>query len=287
MAIIRPHLKKNYIGEETDPANLGIIFALTFRHDKQVLTLASVYWPSDNKGPESLWTRLDLYMKDQDIGGTVTAYCKQLVENVLDRTMADPGNTCVVGGDWNSNWQDSRASRKRSHPGIASWAQRAGLANALRPLLPTGYITRQPSSDDADPASSTIDHILTTQTAAIVTEAGISHAPIWQSITDHRPIWINLRLDVPLSLDKSKPAAIPTIRRVEINPDDHLACEELRNQLRTLCAAQPPEDLSGEDLGQWIEMVCASTVNIVRAHIKPLPKLMPTLVIGEAKNTWY
>jgi len=30
-------------------------------------------------------------MKDQDICGSVTSYCKKLVENVLDRTMEDPG----------------------------------------------------------------------------------------------------------------------------------------------------------------------------------------------------
>jgi len=85
MAIIRPHLKKNYIGEETDPANLGVLFALTFRHDKQVLTLASVYWPCDNKGPGSLWTRLEEYMKDQNITGTVLG-CIQCIANDWLRT---------------------------------------------------------------------------------------------------------------------------------------------------------------------------------------------------------
>jgi hypothetical protein len=72
MAIIRPHLKKHYISEETDPANLGVVFALDFRHDKQILTLASVYWPNDNRGPESLWSRMTHYMKANNQRGTVT-----------------------------------------------------------------------------------------------------------------------------------------------------------------------------------------------------------------------
>ena len=145
--------------------------------------------------------------------------------------MADPSNTVVVGGDWNANWQDSRACKKRSHPSIAAWAQRSGLSNALRPLLPTNYFTRFPSLSDSEKSASTIDHILTTQTAAIVTEAEISHAPIWHSITDHRPIWIALRLDVPLSRDRVKSTPIPKIRRVEIDPKDVRACEELCSTL--------------------------------------------------------
>ena len=54
--------------------------------------------------------------------------------------------------------------------------------------------------------------------------------------------------------------------------NDLLACEELRANLRITLLAQPPGDRAGEDLGEWIEMICASTVNIVRSHMKPLPK---------------
>jgi hypothetical protein len=68
------------------------------------------------------------YMKDQDIRGSVTSYCKKLVENVLDRTMEDPGNTVVVGGDWNSNWHDSKTTSKTIPPsdinlGATSWTR--------------------------------------------------------------------------------------------------------------------------------------------------------------------
>jgi hypothetical protein len=79
-------------------------------------------------------------------------------------------------------------------------------------------------------------------------------------------------LDIPLSLDKAKPSSIPNIRRVEIDPKDLKACEELRTQLRNVCISQPPGDRSGEELGEWIEMISASTVNIVRSNMKAPPK---------------
>jgi hypothetical protein len=47
LAIVRPHLRKHLVREETDPANLGVLFALTFRHGNRRLSLISVYWPCD------------------------------------------------------------------------------------------------------------------------------------------------------------------------------------------------------------------------------------------------
>ena len=58
IAIVRPHLREHLYREETDPANLGVLFALTFRHGLRKLSLISVYWPCDTQGPESLRTRL-------------------------------------------------------------------------------------------------------------------------------------------------------------------------------------------------------------------------------------
>jgi hypothetical protein len=104
LAIIRPHLSKHLATEETDPANLGVLFALTFRHGLRKLALVSVYWPCETQGLDALRTRLSEYMLATNRQGSVTNYCKKLVENVLDRTMEDPLNTCIVGGDWNANW---------------------------------------------------------------------------------------------------------------------------------------------------------------------------------------
>ena len=44
LAIVRPHLRKHLITEETDPANLGVLFALTFQHGLRKLSVISVYW---------------------------------------------------------------------------------------------------------------------------------------------------------------------------------------------------------------------------------------------------
>ena len=85
--------------EETDPANLGVLFALTFKHEARTLVLASVYWPCNNNSPGALRTQLAEFMAATKCTGTVTNYCKRLVQNVLDRTMEDPRSTCVVGGD--------------------------------------------------------------------------------------------------------------------------------------------------------------------------------------------
>ena len=74
-------------------------------------------------------------MEETGRQSSITDYCKQLVENVLDRTMEDPLNTCIVGGDWNANWQDSRDCPRRSHSSIAGWAAEIGLCNAHRPLI--------------------------------------------------------------------------------------------------------------------------------------------------------
>ena len=151
LAIIRPHLKRHFITEETDLAKLGVLFALTFRHGLRTLTIASVYWPNNHTGPESVWTRLREYMTSCNQPGSVTAYCTRLVQNVVDRTMTEPSNTCVVGGDWNVNWQDSRQHERQSHTSIAHWAQETGLHNTLSPLLPVGFKTRYPTTSLLQP----------------------------------------------------------------------------------------------------------------------------------------
>ena len=224
IAIVRPHLRQHLSSEETDPANLGILFALTFRHGLRKLVLVSVYWPCDTQGPEALRTKLAQYMAATDRPGSTTDYCKHLVQNVLDRTMEDPLNSCIAGGDWNANWQDSRVCPRRSHAGIANWARDVGLVNALMPLLPVGFKTRFPSTQDVEHEATAIDHILTTDGACLVTEAGVNHAPVWTTLTDHRPLWIAARLDTPLTSLPERPPPIPNIRRVELDRKDLDAC---------------------------------------------------------------
>jgi hypothetical protein len=43
LAEVRPHLRKQLQLEETDPANLGVLFSLTFKHGLRKLALVSVY----------------------------------------------------------------------------------------------------------------------------------------------------------------------------------------------------------------------------------------------------
>ena len=138
--------------------------------------------------------------------------------------MEDPLNTCIVGGDWNSNWQDSTANPRRSHAAIAGWAKAIGLIDPHALMLPEGFKTRYPSVTDEDHGASTIDHILTTSSTAFVTEVGINKAPVWHAITDHRPLWVAVRLETALDSPVEKVAAIPTIRRVELDLKDHFSC---------------------------------------------------------------
>ena len=102
-------------------------------------------------------------MVGTDRRGTLTDYCKHLVENVLDRTMEDPLNTCIVGGDWNANWHDSSVNPRRSHAAIAGWANGIGLINPHDLMLPDGFKTRYPSVCDEDREATMIDHVLINQ----------------------------------------------------------------------------------------------------------------------------
>jgi hypothetical protein len=210
-------------------------------------------------------------MMGTDRRGSVTEYCKHLVENVLDRTMEDPLNTCIIGGDWNANWHDTAASPRRSHVAISGWAKSIGVINPHDLMLPGGFKTRYPSVLDEDHEATTIDHVLTTSSTAFVTEVGINNAPAWHAIPDHRSIWIAVRLETPLDRPIEKPSPIPTIRRVELDRKDQFSCEEYRAHLRLLIMAQPAGDRRGEDLGAWIESICASSVNIARSHMRPPP----------------
>ena len=105
-----------------------------------------------------------------------------------------------------------------------------------------------------------------------VTEAGISNAPTWIAVSDHRPLWIAVRLDTPLSKPAEKPPSIPNVHRVELDRKDPAMCEEYRAHLRVFILDQSPDGRESEDLGEWVENICASSVNIVRAHMKPAPK---------------
>jgi hypothetical protein len=79
-------------------------------------------------------------------------------------------------------------------------------------------------------------------------------------------------LETPLDKPVDKLLAIPTVRRVELDRKDLYSCEEYRAHLRILVTAQPAGDRTGEDLGVWIESICASSVNIARSHMKPPSK---------------
>ena len=212
LAIVRLHLRQHLSLEETDPANLGVLFALTFRHGLRKLTLISVYLPCDTQGPEAFRTRLAAYMAATERPGSITDYCKHLVENVLDRTMEDPLNTCVVGGDWNANLHDSVTAPRRSHGGIGSWTTDIGLTESHQPLIMRQFCTRYPSVEDEDHAATSIDHVFTTYASCLVTEAGINYAPTWHSISDHRPLWVALRLDFPMDRPVEKSPPIPKIK---------------------------------------------------------------------------
>ena len=274
LAIVRPHLRPYLAKEEADPFNLGLYLALTFKHADRTLTVAGVYWPNNSQGEGALWSNTLRAMRLSNQVGTVRQYVRRLIANVIEKTMEDPRNTCLVGGDWNANWKDSASSPRRSHTGISQWAQELGLVNALAEVMPVVPTSRYAGAKETPGLGTCIDHIITTQTTANVISAGTDHSPLWQTVSDHRPIWCAIHLDTPLKTPAHHPSTpVRPIRRVELDRKDQAACEEMRTKLRAFHELHYDASLGIEDLSDWMELMCLSTVNIVRSHMRPPPKV--------------
>ena len=122
VAIVRPWLALIITSVEADPTNLGMYLALKFRHGPRTLCIAGVYWPNAHMGPNSLKQEVANYMRTALRRGSITDFVRDSVSTLVHRVMVDLQNTCIIGGDWNSNWIDGPGSPRRSHSGLKPWA---------------------------------------------------------------------------------------------------------------------------------------------------------------------
>ena len=144
------------------------------------------------------------------------------------------GEPTIVGGDWNANWIENSHIPRRSHHGLEEWAREYGLKNFISDMSNETYTTRVATTQ-----ASAIDHILTTS-SVICVRGGVDHSPLWQAHTDHRPIWIHIKLlskfytpklDITQLYAKLSSGSIRKVRRAELDRTNVGAVQELHSQL--------------------------------------------------------
>ena len=266
LAILRPNISKLVTKVTTDPAGLGTSLTITLKQLSKSIAITGIYWPSKQAGPTGLWSMVKQYQKAHNIRGSVTRFMQQQLEANINRHMQDPHNTHVVGGDFNANWTDSTSTPKRSHPGIRQISDQLGLTNPLQANNSPKHYTRT-----IGPHSSCIDHVLYTPTSATATAAGTDYAAMWSKHTDHRPVWVSLRLETPLAQPpKTNPTKVRKIRRVDLDRKDPAAAAALHDALRNCLLQHNPDSTDVTALGLFLEDVCVTSTNATRLTLKPL-----------------
>ena len=233
-----------------DPSNLGIIHEQCYDCST---TIISVYYPASSKddGSSKLGAQLIRYLKDKQMDQSIDQY---IWSQISPRPRRSNTNRVVVTGDWNQNNQSLQ--QRIFDLGLSETIEHQGVFTYYKGPTP----------------SSKIDHIWST-TPNI--GAGNWDHPLWQLISDHRPLWIWLpSFSHPLKKIYSTKIATNI-------PNTPEATAVFQNK------TQPSSLSTSTDPSTWLQ---ESITKIVQAHkrtifIKPKLKLWCPKIKGLV--LWY
>ena len=162
----------------------------------------SSYWPikavkSDNN---QLWNKVLRAIPTLGLFKDPLEYAKDTIHRRLVHHCRRPENVIMLAGDLNSTWGSS--SGGGCHPGLQSWASSANWTNPLHSLsllhsnsIYTHWISRHIQEGIEHVGKSWIDHILVhTHGNPQVLMGGSESHNDWFTVSDHRPLWIDIHL---------------------------------------------------------------------------------------------
>ena len=205
-----------------DPTGSGLINGIDLAVGSYSIRLINSYFVprQSSHGPATIHSRLQSYIQ----GPTAPKWSKKMSPidyqlayvQILLNTAKAKGMVSIFTGD--TNRSISSSSRPGNRKRFDRWIQTNQLAAPMESTLHgrPGYHTwRSPSERQSD---TIIDHVLHSALpdSMSLDQVGTVYDDVTNNLSDHRPIWISLRLHAPLSRVPPR-VLLPTKPRLEID----------------------------------------------------------------------
>ena len=203
LVIVRGRWAKSLFNFYSDPSQLGIVTSTSLKAQGYDIMILSSYWPikasrSDN---DQLWNKVKRSLSALGLHKTPLDYAKDTIHRKLLQHCRQAANIAILAGDLNSTWNSSY-SPGGCHAGLSSWATSANWTNPLHSLslahsnpICTHWIGHHVQEGVEHLGKSWIDHILLHAhgNPQFIRGGSESHND-WITISDHRPLWIDIHL---------------------------------------------------------------------------------------------
>ena len=150
--------------------------------------------------------------------------------------MENGNNSVIIGGDFNAGWKWDRDKEfvERGHHQFKQWAVQHGLSNDVAELYDTDEDRKVYTYKNED-RETLIDHVLNSTLNTDFVKGGCSQSMKWQKDTDHRPVWIAVKLrDKKFQGAQTHGYQYKKVRRVELDLDDAVATQALQDLMLKL-----------------------------------------------------
>ena len=261
--LIRGPLIAFFKGIVKDKTGLGIVTALKFVIEDHPVLAVGAYWAVKPREQTSgLWGKVLAVLKRDGLHGSPLAYVQNIVSRLVQEHAMKYGgiSTEIVVGDLNTNRRNETGG---SHHGFEEWLDGTGLTDEIgNDDCLRGSILKTFWHGESE--VSRIDHVLIGAgcTSQIV-QYGVSTSAMWVGITDHRPIWATILIDIKTKFWKrvAKVYEQPTNMPKLVKPADKLKYQEDMSKFNlTLCQPATLDEASYQ-----LETIYLKSVSVMRS----------------------
>ena len=275
LVIVRPTWAPFVVKAKGDHTDLGIVMEVDVKLNDSTLKILGNYWPSRSSSDGGMWGAVAKHMTDFGLdnkGEAVSDYVKQLVGNKILKHMENGNNSVIIGGDFNAGWKWDRDKEfvERGHHQFKQWAEQHGLLNDVAELYDTEEDRKVYTYKNED-RETFIDHVLNSTLNTDFVKGGCSQSMKWQKDTDHRPVWIAVKLrDKMYQGAQTHGYQYKKVRRVELDLEDVIATQALQDLMLKLTGDYEDEfdNMTVEQIKDMTKEVCNQSVKVVRHHMK-------------------
>ena len=236
IVIVRPNWAQHVVKAQGDHTGLGLVMEVDIRLKDSKLKILGSYWPCRSNSENGLWSAVAKHLTNAGLdstGDAVSDYVKQLTGNKILKHMEDGKNSCIAGGDFNAGWKLNGEEHfvERSHHLFKQWAIEHGMVNDVVELYDNGVFTYKRDEN----IKTLIDHVMNSVLNTEFIKGGCSQSLKWQKDTDHRPVWIAIKLrDGKFVGTNVHGYEFKKVRRVELDLDDVVANQALQDLMLKL-----------------------------------------------------